>query len=167
MPCLGITQQSRGTLLWRLSPPPHVGHQGCMWVSSIPPRTLPPTHFLDIFLLLLRFFSAARLWPSLCCCVLFTATFLLQSFYSEPLLVVLAPFILLIVLFLQGEKLDGAQLKYLIRKLRLCFRSRSYSLFSLIFPFLVSVFMFSHNRLRLQLQLQLVPVAECPHINRH
>ena len=36
--------------------------------------------FLDSRVLLLRFFLAARLWPSLCCCVLFTAAFLLQSF---------------------------------------------------------------------------------------
>jgi pimeloyl-ACP methyl ester carboxylesterase len=33
---------------------------------------------------LLLEYSAARLWPSLCCCVLFTASFLLQSF--SPLL---------------------------------------------------------------------------------
>ena len=47
-------------------------------------------------MLLLRFYSAARLWPSLCCCVLFTAAFLLQSFCPLPLLVILAPFILFI-----------------------------------------------------------------------
>ena len=45
-------------------------------------------------MLLLRFYSAARLWPSLCCCVLFTAAFVLQSFYPLPLLAILAPFIL-------------------------------------------------------------------------
>ena len=49
-------------------------------------------------MLLLRFYSA-RLWPSLCCCVLFTAAFLLKSFNPLPLLVVLAPFILFIVRF--------------------------------------------------------------------
>ena len=48
---------------------------------------------------LLRFYSAARLWPSLYCCVLFTAAFLLQSFCLLLLLVVLAPFILFIVRF--------------------------------------------------------------------
>ena len=44
--------------------------------------------------------SIARLWTSQCCCVLFTAAFLLQSFYPLPLLVILAPFILFIVRFI-------------------------------------------------------------------
>ena len=47
--------------------------------------------------------QAARLWPSLCCCVLFTAAFLLQSLYPLPLLVVLAPFIL--SLYIYGDVL--------------------------------------------------------------
>jgi hypothetical protein len=47
-------------------------------------------------------------FASMCCCVLFTAAFLLQSFYPLPLLVVLAPFTLFIVLFSYARGGRGA-----------------------------------------------------------
>ncbi len=55
-------------------------------------------------MLLLRFFSAAQLWPSLRCCILSTAAFLLLSFNPLPFRVALAPFILFIVLFSAVDK---------------------------------------------------------------
>ncbi len=60
--------------------------------------------------------------PSLCCCVLFTAAFLLQSFYPLPLLVILAPFILFYVFIYFPYRIKAHdEAKFLVAQMaRLC-----------------------------------------------